>query len=309
LKALSLIALRRLVHAFLVVMGVSVVVFIVTHLIGDPVHLMLPLDASQTQYAALSHQLGLDQSLGRQFVDYFGEIFRGDFGKSYWQSEPALRIAFDHVLPTVELGAAAIVLSAIFGIVAGFVAAVHAGGVVDRVVGAISMLGVSIASFWLALVLIMLFAVRLHWFPTSGIGLRNIVLPAVAAASSPFGRLTQVARAAMVDELGQPYVRAARAKGLSTARVVALHASRNALIPVVTLAAFEFAAIVGAGLVLVETIFNWPGIGYLTYQALSHRDFPLIQACVSVIAIIVVVTNLLVDALYGIIDPRTRIAA
>lgn len=308
MKTLSLIALRRLVHAFLVVLGVSVVVFIVTHLIGDPVNLMLPLDATHEQYVALSHQLGLDQSLGRQFVDYFENVFRGDFGTSFWQSRPALRVAVDHVLPTVELGAAAIVLGALFGILAGFVSAVNAGGIVDRLVGAISMLGVSIASFWLALVLIMLFAVRFHWFPTSGLGLRNIVLPAVAAAAHPFGRLTQVARAAMLDELGQPYVRAARAKGLSTARVVALHASRNALIPVVTLAAFEFASIVGAGLILIETIFNWPGIGYLTYEALNHRDFPLIQACIIVIAIVVVLTNLLVDALYGIIDPRTRVA-
>jgi peptide/nickel transport system permease protein len=304
----SLIALRRIVHAVLVVVGVSVVVFIVTHLIGDPVNLMLPLDATHSQYQALSHQLGLDRSLGRQFVDYFGNILQGDFGTSFWQSRPALNVALDHVMPTIELGLTAILLSAVLGITAGFAAAVKPGGVVDRVVGTLSMLGVSIASFWLALVLIMLFSVRFHWFPTSGLGLRNIVLPAVAASAHPFGRLAQVARGAMIDELGQPYVRLARAKGLSTPQILAFHAARNALIPVVTLAAFEFASIVGAGLILIETIFNWPGIGYLTYQALNHRDFPLIQACIVVIAVVVVATNLVVDALYGIIDPRTRAA-
>ena len=305
---LSLIALRRIVHAVLVVVGVSIVVFIVTHLIGDPVNLMLPLDATHSQYQALSHQLGLDQSLGRQFVNYFGNMLQGDFGTSFWQSQPALNVALGHVMPTIELGLAAIVLSAVFGVAAGFAAAVKPGGVVDRVVGALSMLGVSVASFWLALVLIMLFSVRLHWFPTSGIGLRNLVLPAVAASAQPFGRLAQLARGAMIDELGQPYVRLARAKGLSTPRILVFHAARNALIPVVTLAAFEFATIVGAGLILIETIFNWPGIGYLTYQALNHRDFPLIQACIVVIAVVVVATNLVVDALYGIIDPRTRAA-
>jgi peptide/nickel transport system permease protein len=298
---------RRIAHAFLVVVGVSVVVFIVTHLTGDPVKLMLPLDATPEQYAALSHQLGMDKPLLTQFVDYFGNVLHGDFGDSVWQSTPALNLALAHVWPTVELGVSAIALSVVLGVPAGFLAAVKMDTFVDRAVGAVSILSVSIASFWLALMLILVFAVELRWLPTSGIGTRNLVLPAVAAAAQPFGRLVQVGRAAMIDELGQPYVRFARAKGFSTSRTVVSHATRNALIPVVTLAGFEFAAIVGAGLILIETIFNWPGIGYLTYQALIHRDFPLIQACIVVIAVIVVVTNLLIDLLYGVIDPRTRI--
>jgi peptide/nickel transport system permease protein len=298
---------RRVVHAVLVVVGVSIVVFIVTHLTGDPVKLMLPLDATPEQYAALSHQLGMDKPVFNQFLDYFGNVVHGDFGKSVWQTEPALNLAVSHVWPTVQLATAAIALSALFGVPAGFLAAVKMDTVIDRAVSALSILSVSIASFWLALMLILVFAVELHWFPTSGIGGRNLVLPAVAAAAQPFGRLVQVGRAAMIDELAQPYVRVARAKGLSTGRTVATHATRNALIPVVTLAGFEFASIVGAGLILIETIFNWPGIGYLTYQALIHRDFPLIQACIVVIAVIVVGVNLLIDLLYGLIDPRTRI--
>jgi peptide/nickel transport system permease protein len=304
--SLPFTVLRRLTHAFLVIIGVSVVVFIVTHLIGDPIKLMLPLDATNEQYLALKHQFGLDQSTSDQFLHYFENAARGDFGTSIWQGEPAMRVAIHHVLPTIELAVAAITLSAFFGIQAGFLAALNVDTWIDRTVSAISIAAVSIASFWLALMLILVFAVQLHWLPTSGLGVRNLVLPAIAAAAHPFGRLIQVSRAAMIDELGQPYVRVARAKGLSRSSTVVLHATRNALIPVVTLAGFEFATIVGAGLILIETIFNWPGIGYLTYQALIHRDFPLIQACIIVIALLVVVTNILVDALYGVIDPRTR---
>jgi peptide/nickel transport system permease protein len=299
--------LRRALHAVLVVAGVSVVVFIITRLTGDPAELMLPLDATPEQYAALRKELGTDQSVARQFLDYYSSVLQGDFGVSSWQKEPALRVAIGHVPETVVLGGAAIALSVLFGIPLGFLAAVKLNTIVDRVVSGLSILAVSIASFWLALMLILVFSVELGWLPTSGIGAENLILPAIAASAVPFGRLLQVGRAAMVDELSQPYVRVARAKGLSTARTVATHATRNALIPTVTLAAYEFASIVGAGLILVETIFNWPGIGYLTYQAILHRDFPLIQACVLVIAIIVVVLNVLIDALYGIIDPRTRL--
>jgi peptide/nickel transport system permease protein len=299
--------LKRIAHAVLVVAGVSVVVFIVTHLTGDPARLMLPLDATPEQYAALSKELGTDRPLLTQFLDYFGSALQGDLGRSVWQKEPALNLALDHVWPTVKLGVSAIALSAVLGVPLGFLAAVKLDTFLDRAVSGISILAVSIASFWLALMLILVFAVELQWLPTSGIGTKNLILPAVAAAAAPLGRLIQVGRAAMIDELSQPYVRVARAKGLSTSRTVVTNASRNALIPVVTLAAFEFASIVGAGLILIETIFNWPGIGYLTYQALIHRDFPLIQACIVVIAVIVVTVNVLIDLLYGVIDPRTRI--
>lgn len=307
-RATSNTILRRIAHAVLVVTGVSVVVFVVTHMTGDPAELMLPLDATPEQYAALSKELGTDKPLLTQFLDYFGAVLQGDFGRSVWQKEPALQVALDHVWPTIQLGVSAIALSALVGVPLGFLAAMKLDSFIDRAVSGISILAVSIASFWLALMLILVFSVELGWLPTSGIGGRNLVLPAIAAAAQPFGRLIQVGRAALIEELSQPYVRVARAKGLSANRTVATHAARNALIPVVTLAGFEFASIVGAGLILIETIFNWPGIGYLTYQALIHRDFPLIQACVVVIAVIVVTVNVLIDLLYGVIDPRTRIS-
>jgi peptide/nickel transport system permease protein len=297
---------RRVLRSLLVVVGVSVAVFVVTHLIGDPVSVMLPLDATHEQYVALRHQLGLDHSLGYQFVQYFGEIARGHFGNSLWQQRPALGLAVSHIWPTAVLALSATLFSVVFGIPAGFLAAVRSGTAVDRAIGAVSIISVSIAGFWLALMLILGFAVELRWLPTSGLGAKNLVLPALAASAVPFGRMTQIARSAMIDELGRPYMRAARAKGMSTTRAVAFHATRNALIPVVTLAGYEFAVLIGGGLIIIETIFSWPGLGYLTFQALDRRDFPLIQTCVLLIAVIVVLTNLVVVMLYSVIDPRIR---
>jgi peptide/nickel transport system permease protein len=297
---------RRILRALLVVIGVSIVVFVVTHLIGDPVSVMLPLDATHEQYVALRHELGLDHSMGSQFVTYFSDVARGHFGDSLWQQRPALQLALSHIWPTAALAFSATLLSVMIGIPAGFFAAMRSGTAVDRVIGAVSIASVSIASFWLALMLILGFAVELRWLPTSGLGARNLVLPALAASAIPVGRLTQIARSAMIAELGQPYMRAVRAKGLSSTRAVVFHAARNALIPVVTLAGYEFAVLIGGGLIIIETIFSWPGLGYLTFQALDRRDFPLIQTCVLVIAVIVVLTNLLVDMLYSVIDPRIR---
>lgn len=304
--ALPLFVGRSLVRGVLVVIGAAVVVFIVTHMVGDPVAVILPLNATHGQYLALRHQLGLDHAFPVLFFDYFKSLAHGDFGQSYWQREPAMRVALGHIWPTVELALVATVLSTLTGVPAGFVAAMKADGAVDRAVSGVAVLAVSIATFWLALMLILVFAVELGWFPTSGYGLANLVLPALAAAALPFGRVTQLARAAMLDELDQPYMRVARAKGLSLASAVVRHATRNALIGVVTFVGFEFAFLVGAGMIVIESIFNWPGIGNLTYQALQHRDVPLIEACVMLIAVLVVLTNTAVDVLYGAIDPRTR---
>jgi peptide/nickel transport system permease protein len=296
---------RRLLQSVLVVVAVSVVVFIVTHLVGDPVRLMLPLNASHAQYLAIRHELGLDRPVYAQFGSYVRSLVKGDLGESLWQHQPAFSIALRAVWPTVVLGGLALGLGAILGIVVGSVAAIKAGTILDRAISMLSMAGVSIASFWLSLMLIWLFAVRLHWLPTSGYSVRGLVLPAAAAAAYPFGHVTQIARATMIDELSRPYVVAARSKGLSTAETVIFHATRNALIPIVTVTGFEFGRIMAGALVVIETIFGWPGIGNLTYQALSRHDYPLIQACVFLIAVFVVGINLVVDLVYSIIDPRT----
>jgi peptide/nickel transport system permease protein len=297
---------RRVLHSFIVILGVSVAVFIVTHLVGDPVSVMLPLNASPEQAAALRAELGVDRPLFTQFTDYFASLFQGDFGRSYWQRRPALDVALDHVMPTVYLAAATIGLGALLGIPAGFISAIKEGTFVDRALSTLSITGLSIAQFWLSLILILVFAVELGWLPTSGYSAKGLILPMLASATYPFGQLQQIARAAMLDELGRPYIVAARSKGLSMNETVVKHAARNALIPVVTMAGFEFGRIVAGFLVVIEIIFNWPGIGYLTYQALIQRDYPLIQACILIVAVLVVTINLLVDVLYRVIDPRVR---
>ena len=263
---------KRFVRAVLVLFGVSIAVFIVTHLIGDPVSVMLPLDATHAQYVALRHQLGLDRWLSAQFVSYFSDVVRGNFGDSFWQLRPALPLAIDHVWPTAVLAVAATFLSLLFGIPAGFFAATRQGALGSRDWSDLDHVALRCELLARAHV-ILGFAVELRWFPTSGLGARNIVLPAIAAAAAPFGRVTQIARAAMIEEIGQPYMRAVRAKGLSMSRAVVMHATRNALIPIVTFAGYEFAVLIGGGLIIVESIFSWPGLGYLTFQALDRRDF------------------------------------
>lgn len=297
---------RKLFQAFAAVVGASVVVFILTHLIGDPVRVMLPIDATQVQYVAMRHRLGLDHPLSVQLVNYFADVLRGHFGESIWQQRPAFELALDHVPPTAELAFAGILVSALLGIPAGFLAATHQGKMIDQIVNAWSIASISIANFWLALMLILVFSVELRWLPTSGGGFRGLILPTLAVAAAPFGRLAQMSRAAMIEELGRPYVLAARARGMSVHRAVLFHATRNALIPIVTLGGFEFAALFGGHLVIIETIFSRPGLGYLTYQALNHRDFPLIQACVFVIVMCVIFINFAVDIFYTVIDPRVR---
>jgi peptide/nickel transport system permease protein len=303
---LALTAAHRTGRALLVVAGVAVVVFIVTHLVGDPARLVLPLDASHAQYVHMRHELGTDKPLSTQFFEYFSHVLRGNFGTSFWFQTPVLPLVLSRVPATLALGAAAVGLGIIFGVPAGFLAAIKADTAVDRFISSLSVLGVSIANFWLALILILVFAVQLRWLPTSGYGWRNLVLPALAAAAYPFGQLSQIARASMLEELEKPYMLAARARGLSVTAAVMTHATRNALIPIITIAGFEFGRVVAGFLIVIEIIFSWPGVGNLMFVALSHQDFPLIQACVLVIAVLVVVTNLSVDLLYSVIDPRLR---
>ena len=295
---------RRVGQAVFIVLGVSVVVFVLTHLIGDPARLLLPLDASHEQYLRMRERLGLDVPLLTQLGDFLGDVVRGDFGVSLWFGEPALEVALSHVWPTIQLALAAIGIAVVVGIPMGFLAAVNAGSWLDRVLSVVSLAGVSVANFWLSLMLIMIFAVQLGLLPTSGYGLPNLVLPALAASAYPLGQIAQMSRSAMLEELRQPYIVAIRAKGVPLRAVVARHAGRNALIPVMTVTGFEFGRIVGGFVVVVEVIFAWPGIAQLTFTALSRHDFPLIQACIFVVAVLVVLTNLVVDALYSVVDPR-----
>ena len=267
---------------------------------------MLRPEATEEQVQALREELGLDDPILVQFARYMGDLARGDFGDSLWQRVPALPIVFDRLPATLYLAAITLAVAVPLALLLGIVSAVRPRSLADRVVTVVSLAGVSVADFWLGLMLILLFAVELGWLPTSGYGgLNFVVLPAAALAIRPMGRISQVVRSAMLDEMGRPYVTTARAKGLGERVVVFYHTLKNSAIPIVTLMGDEAASLLN-GAVVIETLFGWPGIGILLIQAIERRDLPLIEATAIVIAVMIVGVNLLVDLTYTLIDPRVR---
>ncbi|MEX2374751.1 MAG: ABC transporter permease [Dehalococcoidia bacterium] len=297
---------RRVLHSVGVLLGVLVLVFFLVQLVGDPVRLMLPSEVPNEVYVELRRSLGLDRPVLVQFWDALSGWVRGDFGDSLWQGVPALPLAASRIPATLLLTFATMVVAVPAAVLLGVLSAVRPGSIADRIATVVSLAGVSIAEFWLALVLILFFSVELGWFPTSGSGgLIFVVLPAVSLMFRPLGRIAQVTRSALVEQLEKPYVLTARAKGAGDLTIVRRHALKNASIPAVTVLGDELAVIIN-GAVVIETIFAWPGIGSLFIAAIERRDLPLIVACVFLIAVMVVVLNLLIDLLYLLIDPRTR---
>jgi peptide/nickel transport system permease protein len=298
----------RLWHGLIVVVGVTVAVFVVTRLISDPVNVMLPLEASAEERAAFAAKLGLDQPIWAQFLDYLRQLARLDLGTSLWQNRPALTIVMEHLPITLLLVVTSIVIAVVAAIPLGVVAARRPGGWVDRVTVVLSLVALSVPQFWLGLLLILLFAVTLGLLPSGGAGsAAHLVLPAVTLAIPTMTRLVMVTRSQMIDELNTQYVRTLEAKGLSTWRIVAVHGLRNAAVPVLTLASWEFIRIFSGYTVVVETVFAWPGLGRLALQAIQRQDLVLVQAVVLVIAVIVVAFNMAVDVAYKAIDPRIRL--
>jgi peptide/nickel transport system permease protein len=241
-----------------------------------------------------------------QLVLFLAGVARMDFGTSIWHSRPALAVVLERLPLTLELAAATMLISVVLAFVLGSVSAMRPLSLVDRLTSAISLIGVATPNFWLALMLILLFAVRLGWLPTSGTGgPKYLILPVIVLAWGPIGAMAQVTRASLVEQLGATYVMAARAKGLSERALMSRHILRNGLIPVITIAGVQFIALAN-GAVIVETVFGWPGIGKLTIDAIQRRDFAILQATVFVVAMLVVLVNLLLDFVYAAVDPRIR---
>ena len=275
-------------------------------MLGDPARLMLRPEATPEQVEAVRERLGLNDPLPEQFLRFMGGAIRGDFGDSIWQRAPALPIMLERLPNTLYLAGVTILVALPLAALLGIVSALRPGSIVDRSSTVVALAGVSIADFWLGLMLILFFAVNLGWLPTSGFGgPEYVILPALALMVRPLGRISQVIRSSMLDQLGQPYVTTARSKGLSERVVVTLHAMKNAAIPALTLIGDETAALLN-GAVVIETVFGWPGIGLLLIQAIERRDLPLIEACVFAIAVMIIVANLLVDLAYTLFDPRIR---
>ena len=297
---------RRMFFSLFVLVGVLVVVFFISSAIGDPARLMLPVDAPEDQYLALRNTLGLDDPLLQQFMRSVGGWVTGDFGNSLWQQAPAAQIVLQRLPATLMLSAVTLSISVPFAIFLGIMSARRPGSVWDRMLTTMALAGVSVADFWLALMLILVFAVDFQWFPTSGYGsFEYFVLPALTLAMRPTGRIAQVTRSAIIEEMQKQYAITARSKGASELRILFGHTLKNSLIPIVTIAGGEAASLLN-GAVVVETIFGWPGIGSLFIQAIQQRDLPLIQASVVVVALLVISVNLLVDLSYGFIDTRVR---
>ncbi len=301
--------LRRLLHGVIVVLGVTVIVFVVTRMVGDPVRVMLPMDATVEQQELLRHQLGLDQSIPVQFAQFIGNLATGHFGESLWQRRPAGAIVLERLPKTLQLVFISMLVAVLLAVPLGVLAALRPGRVSDHAAVVLSLVGLSVPQFWLGLVLIVVFAVELGWLPTSGSETpRHLILPAFTLALPAIGRLAMIVRSSMIDELNQPYTKTAIAKGMPWWRVVGVHAMRNAAIPVTTMTGWELIRALAGYSVVVEVVFAWPGLGQLAMQAIQRQDIVLLQAIVFTIAILVVVINLVMDLLYKLIDPRIKFA-
>jgi peptide/nickel transport system permease protein len=301
--------LKRLLQGAGVILGVTVLVFVVTRLVGDPVKVMLPLEATAEQRAEFEKQLGLDRPIWVQFIDFFDGLTRLDFGDSLWQRRPAMRIVFEKLPLTLGLAFMGIGLAFFLSIPLGIIAALRPGGVSDRSTVFLSLIGLSVPQFWLGLLLIVVFAVQLGWLPTSGVDTpAHFIMPTITMALPALARLVMIVRSSMIDELNQQYIKTCYAKGLSFYRVVGVHALRNASLPVVTLCGWELIRAVAGYSVVVETVFAWPGLGLTAIQAIEREDLILLQAIVFTVAILVVLINILMDMVYKVIDPRLKLA-
>lgn len=299
---------RRVAQTALILVGITVVVFWVIRLSGDPVLLMLPADASQQDIERLRQSLGFDQPVHVQLWRFMERVATGDFGKSLRFQEPALPLVLDRLPNTVLLALTALSISTLVAIPLGVLSAVRRNSSWDYAAMFVALLGQSMPIFWTGIMLITVFSVALDLFPSSGSGtFRHLVLPAVALGFFSTGRVTRLVRGGMLEVLGQDYVRTARAKGLAERGVVYRHALRNCLLPVITIVGLELGSTLG-GAVVTEMVFAWPGVGRLIVSAIFARDYPLVQAAVFVVAAMFVLVNLAVDLLYAVVDPRVRYA-
>jgi ABC-type dipeptide/oligopeptide/nickel transport system permease component len=308
---------RRLLLLVPVLMGVSVIVFLVLHLApGDPAEIMLGAQATQEDRMRLRGELGLDDPLHVQYGRWLGHVVRGDLGRSLWMRRPVLGEVLVRLKATLILTGTALLLSSSAGVALGILSATRPNSLLDRTSTVASLFGASMPVFWLGIVLMVIFSLTLGWLPASGMYapygggdlgdlLRHLVLPALTLAAASVTIVARLTRSAMLEVLGQDYIRTARAKGLVERRVVVRHALKNALVPIVTVIGVQAGYLLG-GAVLTETVFAWPGVGTLMVQGILARDIPLVQGCVLVVALTFVLVNLFVDALYAWLDPRIR---
>ena len=301
--------IQKLGHTAIVVFCVLSLVFVVLHMTGDPVMMLLPPNASREEIDALTRSLGLDQPLIVQYGRFLARVAQGDFGTSLQHQQPAMALVAERLPASALLAVTALLLAVAVALPLGIVAAARRGTVLDRAAVALAALGQSAPIFWTGLMLMLVGSVILQLLPTSGYGTwRHLILPALSLASYPMAAIARLVRSGMLEVLDADYVRTARATGLPERRVVLKHTLRNAALPIVTVVGLQFGLLLG-GAIVCEMIFSWPGVGRLMIFAIYNRDFPLVEAAVFVMAIVFVLGNMLVDLCYAWLDPRVKLRA
>lgn len=306
MKTLSLIAGRAL-QGVIVMFGVSAIVFFALFLTGDPAALMMSPDASRAEIEAFRQAMGFNDPIWVQYGRFLVSALTGELGTSLRFHRPALDLLTERLPATALLACTALVWSSLLGFLLGTIAAIRKNSAIDFAIRVISLLGQAIPVFWLALLLIIFFSLKMRWLPSSGIGTAaQLVMPSIALGAYYLSAITRLVRASLIEVLGENYIRTARAKGISSWRIIVHHALRNALVPVITVQGMYFASLLGGALV-TEIIFAWPGIGRLAVEAIQNRDFPVVQAVVLFAAAVFVIVNFLVDLAYVWLNPRIRL--
>ncbi len=297
---------KRISYSLLSLFLLSVIIFFFVRVTGDPAVLLVEPGASQADLEAVREQLGLNRSLGVQYATFVTDLLRGEFGKSFYYRSPVLELYMSRLPNSFLLAGVAMLFSLLIGIPSGILAAVRLNGWWDRLGKVFALLGLSLPAFWVGLMLILFFSVYLGWLPSSGSGtVWHVIMPAFSLGWVFAAAHMRLTRSSMLEVMGSEYVKLARLKGLPEAMVIAKHAFKNALIPVITLAGINLVIMVNVAIV-VETVFAWPGVGRLMFEGISFRDFPVVQATVILGGAMIVVVNLIVDVLYAVIDPRIR---
>lgn len=303
------VIVRRLLELPIALSGILALVFLALSVTGDPVEMLAPPEATDQDKAELRQALGLDKPFPYQFVLFLLRSARGDFGESFFLRRPALDLVLERLPRSLALAASSITLSIVVGIPLGIAAALYRGTVVDIFVMTLSMLGQTVANFWLALMLIYVFAVRLQWLPVSGMnGVKSIILPSFSLSLWLLALLARMTRSGMLDTMSEDFIRTARAKGLRERSILWRHALRHVSIPLLTLTSISLGWQLG-GAVVIESVFAWDGLGSLMLQSVLRRDYPVVLAGVTVLAMIIIGLNLITDVLYQLVDPRVRVAA
>jgi peptide/nickel transport system permease protein len=309
----SVFIIRRILQSLIVVLAMSLIVFLAVHVVGDPVYILISDEMTQQEIEAFIRKLGLDRPVHEQYWHFFVNAAQGDLGNSFVHGEPALKLILQRMPATLELALAALLIAVLFGVPLGVYAGLHPDSLASRTIMAASILGFSLPTFWVGLMMIMVFAVMLGWLPATGRGdfmtwdgLRHLALPAINLALFKLSLVIRLARAGAREAALQDYVKFARAKGLAPSRVVLVHIMKNILIPVITVLGLEFGGLIAFS-VVTETVFAWPGMGKLLIDSILRLDRPVVVAYLVITVLMFVVINLVVDILYSVLDPRVRL--